>query len=133
MIEELLEKIRDYRERASHYFRNFSEERLKNPEKAGEALWGTVSCLINAISILERGEPQQKHGKQRKFAEEFLISRFKEGKELFKIYRDVEKIHSSFYHAFLEEDELENLFRDGIKLIEVLDKTLEEELKTKGL
>lgn len=129
MIRETLTKVENYRERASLYFRNFEKEmREGNKEKAGEALWGAVSCLVNAISIIERGKPLPNHKEQSVFAQQFLISKFKEGEELAKIYRTVEKFHANFYHAFLDKVEFENMVSDIQKLIEFLDRALKEEL-----
>lgn len=118
-----------YRKRASFYFKNFDKEiREGNKEKAGEALWGTVSCLVNALSILERGRPLSDHKEQSIFAQQLLISKFKEGEELAKIYRTAEKFHVNFYHAFLDEDEFKNMVGEIQKLIHFLERALKEKL-----
>ena len=54
---EPLEKVDEYRSRATLYLENFHEEALKGDrEKAGEALWGAVACLLNAIHLLMEGK-----------------------------------------------------------------------------
>jgi hypothetical protein len=129
MIEEMLIRVENYRERASFYFSNFEKEmREGNKEKAGEALWGVVSCLVNALSLIERGKPLPNHKEQSVFAQQFLVSKFKEGEELAKIYRTAEKFHANFYHAFLDKEEFENMVAGIQKLIEFLDRALKEEL-----
>jgi len=74
-------------------------------------------------------KPQPRHGNQREFAVQFLVSEFEDGKELFKIYKKAEKLHSNFYHAFLEKDELERLWADVLRLVKRLDNAFREKLK----
>ena len=123
-----MRKAREYWERASFYLKNYENDRIKSEEKASEDLWGVVSCLMNAISVVELGKPQR-HGNQRKFAMQLLISEFEDGKELFKIYKKAEELHSNFYHAFLEKDELEELWADVLRLVKRLDNAFREKLK----
>jgi len=130
MREEIIERVKDYRERASRYFGNFEEERRKGDrEKAGEALWGVVSCLVNAFFILEKGKPSSKHGVLSDFAQQFLTSTFEEGEELAKIYKKVEKFHANFYHAFLDDEEFEEMGADILRLVERLDIALKDKLQ----
>jgi len=85
MTIEIIKKANEYRERATRYLKNFEWEMEKRDrEKAGEALWGVVSCLVNALYLLEEGKPSSRHGDSCKFAQEFLISSQGEmdGKEL---------------------------------------------------
>ena len=96
-----IQKAREYWERASFYLKNYENDRIKSEDKASEDLWGVVSCLMNAISVVELGKSQPRHGNQREFAMQFLISEFEDGKELFKIYEKAEKLHSNFYHSFI--------------------------------
>jgi len=124
-----MQKAREYWERASFYLKNYENDRIKSEEKASEDLWGVVSCLMNAISVIELGKPQPRHGNQREFAMQFLISEFEDGKELFKIYEKAEKLHTNFYHAFLEKDELEELWADVLRLVKRLDNAFREKLK----
>ena len=76
-----MQKAREYWERASFYLKNYENDRIKSEEKASEDLWGVVSCLMNGISVIEFGKPQQRHGNQREFAMQFLISEFEDGRE----------------------------------------------------
>ena len=124
-----MRKAREYWERASFYLKNYENDRIKSKEKASEDLWGVVSCLMNAISVVELGKSQPRHGNQREFAMQFLISEFEDGKELFKIYEKAEKLHTNFYHAFLEKDELEELWADVLRLVKRLDNAFREKLK----
>ena len=109
--------------------KNYENDRIKSEEKASEDLWGVVSCLMNAISVVELGKPQPRHGNQREFAMQFLISEFEDGKELFKIYRKAEKLHSNFHHSFIKRDELEELWADVLRLVKRLDNAFREKLK----
>jgi hypothetical protein len=131
MIKHRLEKISEYRSRATRYLQNFEWEiQKKDREKAGEALWGIVSCLFNAIYLLETGKPCSEHAKLRIFAGEFLVSNFGEGdgERFYDIYRKVEKFHANFYHAFLDEDEFEKDASEILRLLGILDNKLQNML-----
>lgn len=120
----------EYRDRARTYFKNFEKERMKgNREKAGEALWGVVSCLINALALIVCGRPLPDHKEQRRFAREFILSTFEDGEELVKAYNNAEKFHANFYHAFLNDEEFEKIGADIVRLTERLDTTLVERLR----
>ncbi|MCD6255483.1 MAG: hypothetical protein J7J44_04320 [Deltaproteobacteria bacterium] len=130
MRESIIYRVRDYMERASRYFDNFEQERRRGEkEKAGEALWGVVSCLLNAFFILEKGKPASKHGVLSDFAQQFLISSFKNGEELARVYKKVEKFHANFYHAFLDKAEFEELCADILTLVGRLDIALKYKLQ----
>lgn len=127
----IIEKTREYRERASRYLLNFEWEMEKGDrEKAGEALWGVVSCLINALYLLKNGEPPTKHRVSGEFARQFIISRLgeKDGKGLVDVYGKVEKFHANFYHAFLDEEEFNNTAGNILKLVKCLDQILNDML-----
>ena len=127
----IMKKTREYRERASRYLQNYEWEMEKRDrEKAGEALWGVISCLINALYFLENGEPSTKHRDSAKFAIQFIISTSgeKDGKELVDIYGKVEKFHANFYHAFLNEEEFKKTAGDILRLVEYLDHALSDKL-----
>ena len=102
----------------------------RDREKAGEALWGVVSCLVNALYLLEEGKPSSKHGDSCKFAQEFLISSNgeRDGKELVNAYRKVEKFHANFYHAFLDEDEFGRSAAEILQLIRHLGQLLNDRI-----
>lgn len=127
----IIKNTREYRERASRYLLNFEWEMEKGDrEKAGEALWGVISCLINALYLLENGEPSTKHRVSGVFARQFIISKLggKDGKGLVDIYGKVEKFHANFYHAFLDEEEFNNIAGDILKLVKCLDQLLSDML-----
>ncbi len=132
-IERLLKEVQRYRELATSYIADYQEELTRgDKEKAGEALWGAVGCLLNAIHIVKTGKPIARHDDLREFARTLLI-RLDSGGELFKIFRSAEKLHANFYHAFLELDEFVRLAEDMLRLIEALDKDLVEEVKALAL
>ncbi len=131
MIDNILKKAKEYRARASRYLQNYEREIEKGDrEKAGEALWGVVSCLINALYLVENGRPSTSHGESTKFARQFIISKLgdKGGDELIRAYRTVEKFHANFYHAFLDEDEFKNYVVGIVQLIKYLDGVLEDKI-----
>ena len=131
MTIEIIKKANEYRERATRYLKNFEWEMEKRDrEKAGEALWGVVSCLVNALYLLEEGKPSSRHGDSCKFAQEFLISSQGEmdGKELVNAYRKVEKFHANFYHAFLDEDEFGLSAAEILQLIKHLGQLLNDKI-----
>lgn len=121
---------REYRERASRYLQNYEwEMETGDREKAGEALWGVISCLINALYILEKGKPSTKHRESSRFAKEFMTSRLGEnGREFANIYEMVEKFHANFYHAFLDEEDFKKTAGDVLRLAEYLDRVLSDML-----
>ncbi len=82
-----MQKAREYWERASFYLKNYENDRIKSEEKASEDLWGVVSCLMNAISVVELGKPQSRHGNQRKFACNSSFQNLKTGKNFSKSTR----------------------------------------------
>jgi hypothetical protein len=126
----IIKRAMDYRERARIYLENFEEDRRRGDrEKAGEALWGVVSCLINALHIIEEEKPASNHQKQKIFAQQFIRSAFEEGEELAKAYEYAERFHSNFYHAFLNDEEFERIGRDILRLAERLDFALIEKLR----
>ena len=94
---------REYRERASRYLQNYEwEMETGDREKAGEALWGVISCLINALYFLEKGKPSTKNRESSRFAKEFMTSRLGENsREFANIYEMVEKFHANSTMLFL--------------------------------
>jgi HEPN domain-containing protein len=127
----IIKKTNEYRERASRYLQNFEWEMERGDrEKAGEALWGVVSCLINALYLLENGKPSTKHRDSGEFARQFMISKFgeRDGKELLDIYGKVEKFHANFYHAFLDEEEFKKIATEIMRLIKCIDSALGDKL-----
>jgi hypothetical protein len=127
MIEDVLSKAKEYRERASRYLQNYEGEIEKgDKEKGGEALWGVISCQINAIYLVENGRPSTSHSESARFARQFIISKFGEidGEELVQVYRKVEKFHANFYHAFLDEEEFKKYATDIMRLIKYLDELI---------
>jgi hypothetical protein len=125
---EKTEKAKEYRERASRYLRNFESEQQKGDrEKAGEALWGVVSCLTNALFLIYSDRPSSNHRTTSEFAKQFIVSNFGEdGERLVNSYKKVEKFHANFYHAFLDKDEFEKSVSEIFTLIELLDHFLEK-------
>ena len=112
MIEDVLSKAKEYRERASRYLQNYEGEIEKgDKEKGGEALWGVISCQINAIYLVENGRPSTSHSESTRFARQFIISKFGEidGEELVQVYRKVEKFHANFIMPFLMKKSLKNM------------------------
>ncbi len=130
-IARIINKASEYRERSNRYLQNFEWEMEKRDrEKAGEALWGVVSCLTNALYLLVNGKPSTQHCVSSNFTREYLISAFGEkvGTELSRIYGKVEKFHANFYHAFLDEEEFGMIAADIMKLIKCLDDLLGDKL-----
>ncbi len=129
MIEGIICRAMEYRERAVKYFMNFEEERLReNFDKAGEALWGVISCLLNAIHLLEKGKPITDHQMMRQFAVHYLVSMTDEGERLVGIFKRAEKLHANFYHSFLDRDEFNELCNEIIELIKVLEELYNREM-----
>jgi hypothetical protein len=127
----IIGNTREYRDRASRYLQNYEWEMEKGDrEKAGEALWGVISCLINALYLLEKGKPSTKHRESSRFAKEFMTSRFEEedSKEFANTYEKVERFHANFYHAFLSEEEFKEIAGDVLRLVEYLDRILSDML-----
>ncbi len=125
MIAEILQKVLEYRKKAGEYLLNYYKEIDQgNREKAGESLWEAFSCLVNAMYLLSKGKPVTRHDEMIRFAQYFLLSVIKEGKEYARIVKDVQKLHSNFYHFFLDDEEFNELCAKTLKLIEILRKYL---------
>ncbi len=132
MTYNILERAKRYRDRATRYLQNYEWElEKKDREKAGEALWGVLSCIINAISILENGKPKITHKDLTEFAREIILGKLEEedAKALVVVFSKAERFHANFYHAFLPDDEFKDLAAKIIALIERLDRVLVDELE----
>jgi hypothetical protein len=130
LSEDILKRVMGYRNRAQLYLKNFEKEKIEgNREKAGEALWGVISCLINALAILEYGKPISDHKEQSRFATQFILSTYEDGEKLAKAYSYAERFHANFYHAFLDAQEFETISAEILNLAGRLDATLMEKIR----
>ncbi len=129
-MEDIRRGATTYLERAAAYFSNFDLERTRDKGKASEALWGTVSCLLNCYHLLLQGKPLSDHSTLRRFAKEILLSQ-PGGEELFEAFRSAEKLHANFYHMFLEDDEINKIWNNVQELAVKLESLVKMELEQK--
>lgn len=128
MIQEIHRRVAHYLERGAVYYSNFEHERqLGDKGKASEELWGVICSLLNAYHVLLQGKPIGKHSELSKFAESLLLSQ-PDGEELYKTFRNAEKLHANFYHMFLADDELNEIWARVQQLATKIESMLKTEL-----
>jgi len=77
-------------------------------EKASESLWGSLASALNALSITKHGKPLTSHQDFRLFAKQ--LSAELSDPEIYRAFREAEKLHANFYHAILTTEDLIDLF-----------------------
>jgi hypothetical protein len=119
-----------YLERAGVYYSNYDHERQSGDKgKASEELWGVISCLLRAYYLLLRGEPlPQEHKALVNWAREVLAGQ-PDGEGLYRSFRDAEKLHANFYHMFIQDDELNEIWARVQALAVRLEDSVKTELK----
>ena len=82
--------------------------------QAGEKLWGAVCALLNAIGEL-KGLPHYSH---RDYVDiiEALVQETGD-RELARFFASAERLHASFYHAFLSRPSFEAHREDALRLV----------------
>lgn len=88
-----------------------------------------ISCLINALAVLEYGKPIPDHEEQSRFAMQFILSTYEDGEKLAKAYSYAERFHANFYHAFLDAQEFETISAEILNFVGRLDATLMERIR----
>jgi hypothetical protein len=78
---------------------------------------------------VELGKPAQGHSEQTRFAEIYITSQLPNAEELLKAHKYVERFHTNFYHAFLGQQEFDELASKIRQLIEALDTALKQRLE----
>lgn len=89
------------------YLDNYRKlEREGEFEKAGEALWGAVSNLVEAIAWARTGDGLGSYASQKEFVRQLAAETGDE--ELYEAYKDAENLHvKGFYERLMDRDEFE--------------------------
>lgn len=79
-------------------------EREGEYEKAGEALWGAISNLVEAIAWARTGNGLGSYTRQKDFVRQLANETSDE--ELYEAYKDAEDLHiEGFYERLMDRDE----------------------------
>jgi hypothetical protein len=120
---ESLDSIQKRKDLFSHYYDNFekhlADERIA---KASEFLWGSISCLIDAIAITY-GKTLGTHSDTKYFIK--WLSEETNQPNIYDLFKKAESLHANFYHNFLDKERLEIEREEMDRLIEQLGKILE--------
>ena len=125
--EEIISEIEKRRTLADHYYDNFRRYyENKNYSKASEFLWGSLNALAYATGLLY-GEKLSDHGKVVNFIT--VLANIYKDSEIGEYLASAQRIHSNFYHDFMNESMFEDDRKRTEKLLEKLVKILDAELK----
>lgn len=114
--EGLSERIIDYIRRADRLKENFDKAVAEdNIEKAGELLWGILACYLNALKIFLTGKPARRHGELVKVG--YDLAKALGDDKILEGVRKAEKLHSNFYHAFLDKEDLKEIYEDVVYVV----------------
>ena len=109
------EEAEKYADLALKYLENAAEELSRGElEKASEYMWGAVVEGIKCVLLAKKGIIVAKHSELRRYARE--LAREVGDPEIFRAFREAESLHSNFYEAMLEEEDLLAHF-DSVRLL----------------
>jgi len=114
------------------YSRNYVEYlQRRDYAKASEMLWGVVNNLASILSILHGGKPISRHDELRSFIQSLASALKRE--DIVKWFRACERLHSNFFHNFMDEETFEEHRAEAEKLIDMLQRLVAEKLQQLGL
>ncbi|MEM0374841.1 MAG: PaREP1 family protein [Nitrososphaerota archaeon] len=124
--EEVYRTVSEYLERSKRHQENLREFIQRGElEKAGDMLWGILSCYSNALSILLRGQKGvlRTHRDTIRFLEEFAKSIG--DKRVIDAVKEAERLHANFYHGFIRDaEDLRKHYEGVYLLIQLLDEQI---------
>ncbi|RLI07145.1 hypothetical protein DRO32_04395, partial [Candidatus Bathyarchaeota archaeon] len=101
----MLPKAERYASLALSYLENAAEELSKGElEKASEYIWGAAAEAIKCVLAARKGIIVTRHAELRKYARE--LARETGDPDIFRAFREAESLHSNFYEAVLEKEDL---------------------------
>lgn len=94
-------------ENVEEYLDNYRKlEREGEYEKAGEALWGAISNLVEAVAWARRGEGLGNYATQKRFVRQLAAETGDE--DLYDAYKEAEDLHvKGFYERLMDRDEFD--------------------------
>jgi len=111
----MLPEAERYASLALKYLENAAEELSRGElEKASEHMWGAVAEAIKCVLAARKGVVVARHAELRRYARE--LARETGDPEIFRAFREAESLHSNFYEAVLEEEDLLAHF-DSVRLL----------------
>lgn len=91
---------------SDHYYSNALKLlKKRDHRKAAEMFWGAASQMVKALGVVADNEPQT-HGEIRKF---IFDGPAQAEPHLMELFREIESLHSHFYEARLEPEEVESI------------------------
>jgi len=131
-VEELAEEVRRRIGIIESYSRNYAEHlRRGDYAKASEALWGILNNLASILSILHGGRPISRHDELRSFMNS--LASMLRNEEIVRWFRACERLHSNFFHNFMDEAEFEEHRVEAEKLVGTLQKLVLDKLRELGI
>jgi len=131
-VEELAGEIKRRMSIIENYSRNYAEYlRRGDYAKASEMLWGIVNNLASILSILHGGKPISRHDELRSFMNSLAAALKRE--DIVKQFSACERLHSNFFHNFMDEEEFEEYRVEAEKLIDALQRLAAEKLRQLGV
>jgi len=96
-----LERVKEYVDRAQLLKLNVDESIGRGElDKAGEFLWGVVSCYLNALRLMLTGRVAADHKELMATAEQ--VAKNLNDERFIRAIREAERLHANFYHSFLD-------------------------------
>jgi len=131
-VEELVREVRRRVDIVERYSRNYVEYlRRRDYAKASEMLWGVVNNLASVLSVLHGGEPISRHDELRSFIEG--LASMLRNEDIAKWFRACERLHSNFFHNFMDEAAFEEHRVEAEKLVGTLQKLVLDKLRELGV
>lgn len=94
-----------YASLALKYLENAAEELSRGElEKASEYMWGAVAEALKCVLAARKGLIVTKHAELRRHARELAMETG--DPDIFRAFREAESLHSNFYEAALEEEDV---------------------------
>jgi len=131
-MEELAGEIKRRMGIIESYSRNYAEYlRRGDYAKASEMLWEIVNNLASILSILYGGKPISKHDELRSFVNSLAAALKRE--DIVRWFRACERLHSNFFHNFMDEETFGEYRAEAEKLIDALQRLVAEKLRELGI
>ena len=100
--------VTTYYDRANIYWKQANELLEKREwSKASELAWGSVVEVIHALAE-SKGAKIKNHGALRNFVR--TVAQQLQDKEIWELFQKGETFHANFYHEFMDEQEVKEIF-----------------------
>jgi len=87
-------------------------------EKASEFIWGAVAEALKCLLMAKRGIKVLRHAELRRMARE--VAREAGDPEIYRAFAEAESLHSNFYEAALDKEDIAIRFESARRLVDIL-------------